>query len=95
MYPRSCARSNCDTYYTLGNIGWWLSMQRQIARKSRTEVADAMGWPRGAIRAIEEGQRVPQASTVRTYLAVLADEPVSRMRRQPDMYTRFHREAVA
>jgi DNA-binding XRE family transcriptional regulator len=73
-------------YYRLGNIGWWLSVQRQDARLTRTQVADTMGFPRGAIKDIEEGTRIPKPRTVQKYLNAL--ETVST--HNAAMYRRFH-----
>jgi predicted transcriptional regulator len=76
-------------YYRSGNIGWWLKLQRQSAKMTRTQVADAMGWPRGAIKDIEEGRRIPKARTVEKYLSTLRGYPSYRR----NMYARFHRNA--
>lgn len=73
------------TYYKLGNIGFWLTYQRQIAGLTRTQVAERMRFPGGAIKAIEEGKRVPMANTVRKYLDALSGTD------RRDMYRRFHR----
>ena len=71
----------------LGNIGAYLTYQRETAGMTRTQVADAMGWPRGAIKDIEEGNRIPKARTVEKYLSTLrGDAPYRR-----NMYRRFHR----
>jgi hypothetical protein len=73
-------------YYRLGNIGWWLSVQRQIAGITRTAVAEAMMYPGGAIKDIEEGRRIPKPSTVRKYL----DAVDTITTRNAVMYERFH-----
>jgi DNA-binding XRE family transcriptional regulator len=78
-------------YYSLGNIGWWLSIQRRKAGVTRTTVARRMGYPGGAIKAIEEGKRVPEASTVQRYILALKGVNVNNIAaRTPDMYARFH-----
>lgn len=78
-------------YYTLGNIGWWLSIQRQREGVTRTTVARRMGYPGGAIKALEEGRRIPQASTVQRYLLALKGVNVNNIAaRTPDMYARFN-----
>ena len=74
-------------YYSLGNIGWWLSIQREREGLTRTYVAEKLYYPGGAIKAIEEGRRVPTAETVRKYLAVLEG---TRVHATGDMYGRFH-----
>lgn len=76
---------NNRTYYKLGNIGFWLTYQRKIAGVKRTHVARAMGWPGGAIKAIEEGRRIPTALTVEKYLATL------RYLTNPSMYAKIKR----
>lgn len=73
-------------YYRLGNIGWWLSVQREDAGLHRTQVADAMGFPRGAIKDIEEGRRIPKPGTVHKYLDAL----VLLTTHNSVMYKRFH-----
>jgi predicted transcriptional regulator len=70
-------------YYRLGNIGFWLTYQRKIAGLTRTQVAERMRFPGGAIKAIEEGRRIPQAGTVRKYLDALNGT-------DREMYRRFH-----
>lgn len=84
-------------YYSLGNIGWWLSIQREGAGVTKTAVADTMHWPHGAIGQIERGVRIPKASTVRKYLDALnqlTDGEVyasATTHHWNEMYARFHK----
>jgi hypothetical protein len=68
-------------------IGDWLTEQRQRAGVTRTEVAKTLRYPGGAVKALEENRRVPQANTVVDYLFALDG---FRRLNEGDMYSRFN-----
>lgn len=74
----------------MSNLANWLVEQRENAGLTRTQVAERMGFPGGAIKAIEEGRRIPRASTIYKYMNAVTQKQVS-----PDMYSRFHNREVA
>jgi predicted transcriptional regulator len=72
-------------------IGSWLTKERQKVGVTRTAVAVAMGWPGGAVKALEENNRTPEASTVQKYLLALKGIDINVGRSVPNnMYERFH-----
>lgn len=67
------------------SVGSWLKEQREKTGITKTEIADRMHWPHGAITQIEKGVRTPKPSTVRKYIEALEGKSVE----YGDMYRMF------
>lgn len=77
-------------------IGTWLKTQRELADITRTEVAEKLGYPGGAIKNIEEGRRIPKGLTVVKYLHTLGVGRTYYTNRGPmGMYHRFNKPQKA